>query len=536
MTHRTSNVAFAALGLFAFLPHVAVDNDALEAAHETGAATILQEDVEQHLRWLAGPEARGRDSPSAGLDLACQYVIDRFQAAGIAAPERAPDYRQMFTMEVHRPIESQCKLELEGGVAFELGTDFVPLPLASGEAEGEVVFAGFGIQSSKYRYNDLKKTGVAGKIALIVEGEPEHNKKFDGPELTREAFLFRKLENLEKARAAGVLVVRRPVPGAASGADGEREGEGDAEAPTSPQQAFGFRHTAAVWNDSDNDIPGRSTDLPVLEITVAAADQILGASVLELVEQIEEKVRPIDAESTGTRVRMGSGSMRDPVPVPNVVGIIPGTDAALSSEWVVVGAHLDHVGVDYRGRIGFGADDNASGSAALIEIAEALAAAPPRRSVLLCAFGAEEDGLLGSAAIAEDPPVPRRDIVAMINLDMIGRGPTTTVAVLGVKENPGYAKILDRARKYSKTGVRKVEWKKSPQHLFARSDHYSFHQVGIPALFLFEDPKGEQENEDYHTWRDTIEALDVEKITFTSRFAYNLAWLIATDDELPERR
>ena len=140
----------------------------------------------------------------------------------------------------------------------------------------------------------------------------------------------------------------------------------------------------------------------------------------------------------------------------NILGVLKGTDEALASEYVLIGAHYDHIGVSPGGIIGAGADDNASGCSALLQVAEAFAAAPPRRSVIICFFGSEEDGLHGSKAVAQDLPVPKDALVAMVNLDMVGRGDAKEVAVLGIKQNPDLEDTLNRAKRLSKTGVSKV--------------------------------------------------------------------------------
>jgi Zn-dependent M28 family amino/carboxypeptidase len=217
--------------------------------------------------------------------------------------------------------------------------------------------------------------------------------------------------------------------------------------------------------------------------------------------------------------------------VDNVVATLPGADAALAKEWVVLGAHYDHIGVDQRGRIGVGADDNASGVAALLEAAEALALARPARSILICAFSGEEDGLLGSRALAKALPMPQTAIVAMLNLDMIGRGDPKEVAVIGLVQNPDLEDVLLRARKLERSGIERFVLRQG-EELFQRSDHYSFHQLGVPVLFFFEGLPIEK-NGDYHTWRDVPARLDWPKILHTSRIVYGTAWLLSTDPSRP---
>ena len=158
--------------------------------------------------------------------------------------------------------------------------------------------------------------------------------------------------------------------------------------------------------------------------------------------------------------------------------------------------------------MGPGADDNGSGSAGLLAVAEALAKSKPKRSVLLCFFAGEEDGLLGSKALCSTPPVETGQIVAMLNLDMIGRGGVGEVAVLGTKRNPALGDTLEQANRMGKTGVKKLVTGQG-EDLWKRSDHYSFHQVGIPTLFFFEGLPISR-NADYHTWRDRVDGVDVK--------------------------
>jgi Zn-dependent M28 family amino/carboxypeptidase len=183
--------------------------------------------------------------------------------------------------------------------------------------------------------------------------------------------------------------------------------------------------------------------------------------------------------------------------------------------------------------VGFGADDHASGTAAVLEIAQALASARPSRSILCCFFSAEEDGLKGSAAFCRDPAVPPSAMVAMLNLDMVGRGPADSVVVLGTEQNPALEKLVLRAQRQKGSGIKKFEpVKGDPDGLWQRSDHYSFHEIGVPSLFFFE-ALPISDNEDYHTWRDTIDKVDQDKITRTARLCFQTAWLLATDEERP---
>jgi hypothetical protein len=493
-------------------------------------ASITRQELEVDVWSLAAAPLEGRDSPSAGLERAARYIETRFEQAGWK-PLGGETFKRPFTRALPEPVPAECALaSTVDGVAktYEYGAHFVPLTGCSGTAEGELVFLGFGIESKSERFDEVEGD-LRGKIALILEGEPRHPKRFEGPEVTADATLWKKLETLRDNRLAGVLVVRRaPEPGAGAG---KKKGE-----PKLEPAPLRFRHTWATWNGHEmTRVPeGLPSELlPALEISSACASELLGEDVEALALKIDKTCQPQPRKPKGRSVKMASKSRSGSVSIDNVVAALEGSDERLKHEYVVIGAHYDHIGVDDRGRIGFGADDNASGTAALLEVMQALSVARPKRSVLACAFAAEEDGLLGSKALCDNLPVPRDALVAMINMDMIGRGETAEVAVLGLFQNPGFEKVLERARKLSKTGIKNVVMRQG-EDLFQRSDHYSFHQLDVPVLFFFEGLPISK-NADYHTWRDTIDQLDFDKIENTTRLVFNTTWLIADDEAKPPK-
>jgi len=508
-------------------------------------ASITEADLLVDLKLLTSGQAEGRDSPSLGLTLAAQGIAERLKAAGLRGAGKDGSFFIPFARRLPAPVPDECALSVAGlgesrngkagggsagdgkagapkpGAAepaehtFTYGKDFVPVWQTGGRASGEACFVGFGIDSHEDKYDDIRGD-LRGKIAVIIEAEPHHKRLFQGPEVSPAADLYGKLKHLAEAGVAGVLVVRRPA------------GEQDA-APAE----LAFRHTWASWVGQvpHQDLP-TPVGFPVLEITPAVALTIMGQDVLPLAGKIEASGKPpTKPVASGHVVTMAASCVLREVSMDNVVALLPGSDPVLAGEHVVLGAHYDHLGVDPRGRVGIGADDNASGTAALLEVATALALTPPRRSVLVCAFAAEEDGLVGSQALCENLPVPKASLVAMLNMDMIGRGPADTVYVLGLLENPSLEKLLGRAQKLQPTKLKKVVLRQG-QELFQRSDHYSFHRLGVPSLFFFENLPIEA-NPDYHTWRDTLDKLDLDKVARTARLVFNTAWLLANDDERP---
>ncbi len=492
--------------------------------HTEGFATLRIDDMRTDANYLAGPDLEGRDTPSVGLDAAATYIEGRFKRAGATPIDAsASDMRWSFERTLSGPDTGACKLELRvdgSSQALTLGVDFVPVAGCEGDAVGEILFAGFGIESKSEHYDEIGDQRWKGKVALILEGEPRHAKRFEGPEVTREASLWEKISDLGEAGAEGVILVRQPR--------GETTRKPRTRADPAPRSALGFRYTWASWEGHEADDRPRKP-IPTIEVSLAAGSLLAGQDLAAITATIDRTVRPTRVKTAGREVSFSSRTREAAVRVDNVVARVEGAD--LANQYLVVGAHYDHIGVDPRGRIGYGADDNASGMAALMEIAEAFVAAKPRRTVLLCAFAGEEDGLLGSQAFCARLPIGREHIVAMINLDMIGRGEPSSVAVIGVVQNPDFAKLLAEAKKLASTGISEIVMRKG-EDLFERSDHFSFHQQKIPVLFFFEGLPIDK-NDDYHTWRDTLDQLDYDKMLRTTRLVYNTAWLLANDDRRP---
>lgn len=507
-------------------------------APKAGLASITEERIHEHVAFLADPALEGRDTPSEGQERVAARVAALFAEWGMQpaadslevmkrfggnGPDHAATegtFYRPFLHEYVAPRADRCTLLLlpERGdeVLFELGTDFVPIDRASGGVRGDLVFAGFGITDKSEHYDDYKGLQVRGSVVLFFEGEPRNPRKFEGEEVTEGASLWVKLQLAERLGAAGALVVRRHPEGATLTEDNHLD----------------FRHSWASWLDRRGGrerTPRRA--LPALEISMECATELLGTDAEALARKMDRSGRPSRVRIKGLEVSFDSTTEEREVRLDNLVAVLPGRDAALREEYVVIGAHYDHIGVGPRGRVGCGADDNASGVAAVLEVAEALVLEPPRRSVLVCLFTGEEDGLFGSHDLAAHPPVPKERIVAMLNADQIGRGDARAVAVLGTKQNPELERVLSRARRLGGSGVDTVITGKS-EDLFARSDHYSFHREGVPTLFFFE-AASVDDNDDYHTWRDTTDRVDLEKVTNTARLILETAWILANDDERP---
>lgn len=499
--------------------------------------------VDEIVRWLSSPERAGRDTPSVGLRDAQDYVASAFATLGLepaadadflwdeAGPEgrirrqsSSARYLRPFSaravefdrVPLERPVDRECRLEVAGAGSFALGTDFVPIAgahaeggLFGGVASGRLVFAGFGIDNEPSGYDDFVGVDVLGKIALVLGGEPLISGAFEDSNVSAEASIWNKIDALSRHGAVGVLVIRT-----------EEESASAVEMP--------FHNTRASWVPPTFDKV--RAGLPTLEISRAAATRLLGVPPSQLEAEISGRVSALGskrhlalaaASPLGEAAEIQAATERRPGLLYNVVGLLRGT--VPSAPCIIVGAHLDHIGVGPRGRIAYGADDNASGIAALLCAAEYLSESRPEYSVLFCAFTGEEDGLLGSKNLSRRLPTDTGPVVAMVNLDMVGRGETQELAVLrGARDGKQLGRLdqaLETAAAAPGHGIARIQLVHDPS-FFTRSDHYSFYETGIPAVFLFEG--WPHQIGVYHTWKDTPSTLDMEKIARTSRFLRSL--------------
>lgn len=234
------------------------------------------------------------------------------------------------------------------------------------------------------------------------------------------------------------------------------------------------------------------------------------------------------------RIRQPNGTVvtEDAYP-PNVIAVLPGSDPQLRNEYVVLSAHFDHIGIGQPiagDSINNGADDNGTGTASLMEIAEAFAALPeaPPRSVMFLHVSGEEKGLLGSKWFSDHPTVPMDQIIADINVDMIGRNSVDSIVVIGKNYSDMGETVEAVAERHPELGLTVSDDIWPEERFFFRSDHYNFARSGVPALFFFAGV-----HEDYHRPSDSIEKIDTDKVERVARMIFYTAWDLATG-ERPE--
>lgn len=449
------------------------------AAFSISAAALAQTPAEftperfrAHVAFLADDLLEGREAGTRGYDLAAHYVATRFEALGLVPPV-AGGWMQPVTFVEYR-TEGEPKLSV-GGETFVQGREILvrPSPEAGAlDLKAPVVFAGYGLDMPARGFDDYAGLDARGKIVVVLGGVPEGLPSDVAAHLAGD-----KAEAAARAGAVGLVTVRRR-------AEAERM-------PWERIVRFAGR-PGTTWVAPDgtpfSTAPGlrfsATVDSPVAEALFAGAERSLD-DVLEAAARPGERPRGFALPTTA---RIERENARREFTSPNVLALLPGSDPALADEVVVLTAHLDGVGMvddpaPGADAIRNGAMDNATGIAALLETARAMAAAPerPRRPVLFAAVTAEEKGLLGAEYLAHNLPVPGR-AVAVVNLDM----PVLTydfedVIAFGA-EHSTMGPIVARAAE--RMGVEVIPDPLPQEGLFTRSDHYRFVQQGVPSVFL----------------------------------------------------
>lgn len=489
--------------------------------------SITMKESAFHVDMLASDEFQGREAGTSGQWLAAKYIANEFSKYGLKPAGEHNKYYQNF--RIRRPdlkkvifwLEKQSTKSKEK-IELSLKSDFIPFDFTGENSiTAPIVFAGYGITAPEYNYDDYKNIDASGKIVLVLRHEPQENvpeSLFDGLNLTQYAFFMEKAKNAQAHGAVGMLLVTDPVGGHSNSVP---QGFWPALFPAGNHKGF--------WK-LEPDKNGES--FVAAWISIMTAEKIIKTAepretLKSLQQTIDKQLLPKSFGIANLKAHIKFSLKQKVRNTQNVLGLLPGYDPALKNEVVVVGAHYDHIGIK-NGQIYHGADDNASGTAGMLEIAEAFSEMPtlPRRSVLFAAFSAEEVGLLGSEFYVKHPVIPLTQTVAMINLDMISRNEDNTVSVIGSNHSPELYEINLAAN--DEIGL---QFLYNGERYFSRSDQFNFAKYKIPVLFYNTDT-----HKDYHRPTDTFEKINPEKMAKISRLAYLVAWELANSNQRPTYR
>ena len=499
--------------------------------------TIEAASIEKHMRFLASDELGGRATASQGHVQSAEYVAAEFEKIGLEPAGIGRSYYQQVPLIAAHLLADESRLTLQRSgtrVELEIERDFVLQPdfLRQGaEIGAPLAYVGFGVRAPEFEYDDYDGIDVSGKILVMLRGAPA---RFPHNERAFYSSSRTKLRTATDAGAVGVITIKLP---------------GDRANSPWDRAVIHSRMPGMRWIGDGGKPHAAHEKLFVVASMSSEGERKLFEGEAHTLDQL------FAAAEDGRTLSFGLSAQLDVLAVtrherlksPNVIGLLPGSDPELAGEYLVLTAHLDHVGSVPVGAGGDGihngAYDNASGVAMLIEAAAAMAAQDerPRRSVLFLAVTGEEKGLLGSEYFTEHPTVELDDIVADINLDMVLMfHPLKAVVAFGA-EHSTLQRNVERAARDA--GIRVAEDPIPEQVFFVRSDQYPFVRKGIPSIFLVSGfDAGEEDGlERFHRWMREVyhtPADDMEQ-AFDFRAGAEFAQLnlrIATDVANAEER
>lgn len=487
-----------------------------------------------HIQFLASKYCRGRETGDWGMDVADKYISSVFNGIGITpAGDFGGFFQPVKLKNVHLDKNISLTIESFSPSANQtknarLDWEFLPVIIsAETKVSAPVVFAGYGITAPEHNYDDYKNINASGKIVLVMRHEPGENKSsspFEGEKNSKYGTLLEKIRNAQKHGAIGIMFVTDPLN---HKDDLDHKG--------------GSYMSGTYWPSLTKEEMKKEEDfkymkfeprmrlydtfgvrIPAVTISNELAGLILGSnrSLLKIQKGIDKTMKPNSFTVSGKRVTMDIFFKNEAVKANNIVAKIEGSDPELKKEVVIVGAHYDHEGKDNRGRVYGGADDNASGTSAVLELARAFASlkTKPKRTILFILFTAEEKGLLGARYYTEHPLFPLDKTLALVNLDMLGRNDVAQIAVVGKYQ---YPKLFDMIAAANKKSVN-FELTLSAESFLANSDHFPFMRKDVPSIFL-----NSGSHDQLHRPEDTAGRINPDKLEKVGQLVFLSLWDLA---------
>jgi len=499
--------ALAAVGLLVF---------AATLVH--GEKEIEPDALLGHIKFLAADDLKGRANGSEGLERAGDYIAEQFKSAGLQ-PGVNGSWFQPFELNAGLLIGPTNSLSFQSRgktVTLTLGTSYYPLAATGSDKTPSVkldnvplVFAGYGLAVPELGYDDYKNVDVSGKAVIVFTHEPQEHD------------------------AASRLNGTRPMPQTSLNAKAQlalSKGARLLIAVSDPSHRYDEGQFTLFKSDPDADDQG----FPVLRVRRTEMQPLLDAWRLDAAARlIDMDLIPRSEVLTDSTVNYVESISKNRKTVRNVVGILPGSDSARAREAIVIGAHYDHLGrgeagntlaaKDDANKVHAGADDNASGTAAVLAIAATLAKEKRHRNVLVALWSGEELGLIGSSAFAAAPPVPLDQLAAYLNFDMVGRMQDNKLTVQATGTSPAWAKLLEQANVAAGFDLVVQEDPYQP------TDVATFNSASVPSLTFFTGTHA-----DYHKPSDTPDKIDYEDLDRVVDFAAAILRRVEQTDTPPQ--
>lgn len=541
-------------------------------AGEANAEAAAESRLRDSANYLASDELEGRGVGTQGLDKAADYIAAEFKKMGLKTDLFDGKPFQTFELttgaQLGKPNEAKLVSD-EQTIDLKLGKNFNTMAVGgSGKFDLPLVFAGYGITAEHEGYDDFKDFDVKDKAVILLRKEPQQGNPhsiFNGTDNSPHAFFERKISNAYQHGAAAVILVNdgfgieeslqklresyakefekltKAQTAAAEKKDASieeiRKQYGEIAGIASKLKQINDRILSACDPLMGFESAGLSTsrNMPVVTINRDTIDQMLKASgnksLLELEAAIDEGPKPKTMAITGWKIVGQTAIDRTVAEVKNVVGVLEPRDGSTADETIIIGAHYDHLGmggfgsfVPNKKEVHNGADDNGSGTAALLEVARQITAAGPQnRRVVFIAFTAEERGLIGSAHYAKEPLFPLESTVAMLNMDMVGRLTDNKLIIQGVDTAKEFDKIIDGLNEAYKFEITKKSGGVGP------SDHATFYLKKIPVMHFFTGTHA-----DYHRPSDDSDKLNIVGMRQIASMLTETALELAAADKRPE--
>jgi len=466
------------------------------------SAARYSEDV----KFLASDDLEGRGNGTPELERAADYIADQFKRAGLRPAGEDGTFFQKFEITVGAAFGKNNVFNI-GTTALKRDEDFVPIAFSdTADFQGPLVFAGYGITAPEYKYDDYANIDATDKIVVVFGHEPqevEANSVFAGTEFTPYASYINKAINARMHGAKGIVFI------------------------TDPSHDYEDVGPATRREDSGD------VGLPAIHAKrgpILAAFQAAGKNLVDAKAAIDKDLSAQSFELPNVRVRIATEVIRTRKTVRNVMASLPGADPERAKQWIVLGGHYDHLGLggtsslapSLQGQPHHGADDNASGTAGVLELARLAAQnkADWKRSVLFIAFAGEEVGLLGSAYFANHPTIPFSAINVMVNMDMIGRMSGERLYIGGVGTAANLQAAIDESAKGLGLNIT------TTQSGYGPSDHTAFNAKKVPVLAFYTGA-----HTDYHKPSDTADKINTPGALKILSLVYKMAGRLDADTQ-----
>ena len=471
------------------------------------AMTITEEELREHLEVYASDEYEGRETGTPGQKLAVEYIKTAYENLDIPAAKSDGDYFQKVPLELTKLPNGTVSIDK---TTYSIGTDFITFSQSESSHQG-LIFAGYGIEADGY--SDYANLDVSGKVVMIKAGEPQNE---DGTYVisgTEESSVWsnmseaigKKAEVANDKGAAGIFYYD----------------------PVNYPRFEGYYNYM------------RTNDRGQMQVKSEDSNTVMILMNTDFAKKVYPNIENGNVgEVLDIPISFSLKSDNEIIDTENVVSFIKGREKP--EEYVVISSHLDHIGVNSDGNINNGADDDGSGTVAMIEIAEAFAEAAkngqgPKRSVVFLHVTGEEKGLLGSQYYTDHEPIfPLANTVANLNIDMIGRidpkrqGGRNYVYLIGSdKLSQELHKLSEEVNaKYTNIELDyKYNDENDPNRFYYRSDHYNFAKNNIPIIFYFNGT-----HDDYHRPSDTVDKINFDLLKNRTQLIFHTAWEVANRD------